>query len=165
MTDLNRREFCQGLGLAAGMRSASFGTALGTSQANLSHGENSQLFRRANPPTYFADLDRCLPQSALSRTATRYCWRLFDFETDRFQGVMLFAGEETEAAEVSYPLDVQGWHDVSVGIFTGALAFNLLEDQSVWVKLESHPAFSLISTTRPVDAARNRDAGPRIQDI
>lgn len=66
---------------------------------------------------------------------------------------------------MSYPLRTRGWHDVYVGIFTGALAFNLLEDQSVWVKLEDDPAFSFISTTRPVDAARNREAGPRIQDV
>ena len=162
MTVLNRREFCKGVTLAAGLSPAAVAA---TSQANVIQKENSAVFRRAKQAVYVADLDQCLPQSALSRTGARYCWRMLDFETDRFQGVMLFAGEETEAAEVSYPLRARGWHDVYVGIFTGALAFNLLEDQSVWVKLEDDPAFSFISTTRPVDAAKNREAGPRIQDV
>lgn len=88
MTVLNRREFCKGVSLAAALTPA---VVAGTSQANLTPTEDSEVFRRANPAVYVADLDQCLPQSAFSRTGARYCWRTFDFETDRFQGVMLFA--------------------------------------------------------------------------
>ena len=37
------------------------------------------------------------------------------FETRDFSGTLIAAGTETEAADVTYPLDVQGWHAVSIG--------------------------------------------------
>ena len=55
-------------------------------------------FRRQNDPVYLADLDRCQPATALSRTARRFAWRMLEFETDTAVGTLLFAGEETEAA-------------------------------------------------------------------
>jgi len=44
----------------------------------------------------------------LTRQAKRHHWRLLDYETDNFKGVMLVAGKNTAAPEVRYPLKRQG---------------------------------------------------------
>ena len=68
-------------------------------------------------PIYVSDLDKCLPASALSTEPRWRKWRTLEYETDRFSGVMLLAGPETAAPEVTYPLAVSGWHAVSIGVY------------------------------------------------
>ena len=67
-------------------------------------------------PIYVTDLDRCLPSDALTARPSRGRWRTMPFETQDFSGTLIAAGTETEAADVTYPLDVQGWHAVSIGL-------------------------------------------------
>src|SRR5437016_9479793 len=55
-------------------------------------------------PIYLTDLDRCQPQSALSRKARSHYWRLLDYETDTCKGTMLVAGQNTLAPEITYPV-------------------------------------------------------------
>ena len=62
---------------------------------------------RRKSPLYRADLDRCLPASALSREGRLFGWRMIDYETAHFKGVMLRAGPETAAAAVEYPLNLR----------------------------------------------------------
>ena len=125
-------------------------------------------FQRQSDPIYLADLDRCQPESALSRTARRFAWRMLDFETDKAAGTLLFAGEETEAAEITYPLEVDGWHDVYIGLFNNA--WRPYEAQRVFARLSRDAAFSLIYL--PVPSERpwgvptdDQKQGPRIQDV
>ena len=108
-------------------------------------------FQRRNEPIYLADLDRCQPETALSRTARRFAWRMLDFETDKAAGTLLFAGEETEAAEITYPFEVQGWHDVYIGLFNNA--WRPYEAQRVFTRLSGDPAFSLIYLPVPSERA------------
>ena len=68
-------------------------------------------------PVYLGDLDSCQPTDALTQSPQPGRWRLLDYETDVVSGVMLLAGPETGAPEVTYPLKVSGWHAVSVGVF------------------------------------------------
>ena len=68
-------------------------------------------------PVYLTDLDRCRPQHALTDGAQRGRWRMINHETDALSGVMLMAGPETGAAQVTYPLDLVGWHAVSIGAY------------------------------------------------
>ena len=68
-------------------------------------------------PIYVSDLDKCQPAGALSTEPRSRKWRTLEYETDRFSGVMLMAGPETAAPEVTYPLDVSGWHAVSIGVY------------------------------------------------
>ena len=73
----------------------------------------------AAEPTYLTDLDRCTPAGALSPDTRRGHWRTLPYETDEFSGVMLMAGTESAAPEVTYPLGRSGWHAVSFGVFGG----------------------------------------------
>ena len=101
---------------------------------------------------YLTDLDKCRPQSALSPERKWHCWRTLPYETDSLSGTMLLAGEETGAQEVTYPLRVNGWHAIYIGIYREPHGGNTY----VQVKLTGDPAFTPL--TLP--------AGPRcIEDL
>ena len=68
-------------------------------------------------PLYLTDLDRCKPADALSPKPRQGHWRTLPYQTDALSGVMLMAGPETAAAEVTYPLRASGWHAVSIGVW------------------------------------------------
>lgn len=95
----------------------------------------------AAPPVYLSDLSACRPASALSRKPRRHRWRLLEYETEGFQGVMLVAGQNTQAPEVRYPVRQKGWHAISFGL----RSYGGGEDQTVLqVKLAGDEAFSMI---------------------
>ena len=71
----------------------------------------------SQPPIYRTDLDRCTPMDALSPEPRRHTWRTLPYSSDAFCGVMLLAGPETAAPPITYPLNVNGWHAVSVGVY------------------------------------------------
>ncbi|PYV18252.1 MAG: hypothetical protein DMG07_04260 [Acidobacteria bacterium] len=123
---------------------------------------------RRNAPIYLADLERVEPAARLSRDGKRHCWRTLRYETDRFAGTMLFAGEETDAGEVAYPLGRAGWHDVYLGMFN--TAWRPYQDQHVWVKLSADPAYSFVYIPRPSTLPwgvplDDTEKGPRIRDV
>ena len=68
-------------------------------------------------PVYLTDLDRCEPASALSSDPRLGHWRTLAYETETLSGVMLMAGTETAAPEVTYPLKATGLHAVSIGVW------------------------------------------------
>ena len=72
-------------------------------------------------PIYLTDLDRCQPGSALSTDPEVGRWRMMPYETDELSGVMLMAGTETAAPDVTYAPHVSGWHAVSVGVWPDSL--------------------------------------------
>ena len=105
-------------------------------------------------PIYVADLERCRPSSALSRESEPRHWRMYDYEVAGFDGVMLIAGPETEAPEVAYPLEVDGWHAVSIGFLStthnlGSGVHDLL------VRLSGDDTFSMLDLIR-ADAFENQ---------
>ena len=112
---------------------------------------------RAGSPVYLTDLDRCLPQTSLSRRGKLFTWRLIDYEAAPFRGVMLRGGPETAADTVTYPLEAKGWHDVHVGLFN--TAWRPFHAQRLWIKLKQDPAYSLVYLPEPTI-----DKGPVIQD-
>lgn len=69
----------------------------------------------ANKPVYLTRMDRCTPASALSLDASYRKWRVFEYKGDQLSGTVLVAGAETEAPTVKLPLDVRGWHAISIG--------------------------------------------------
>ena len=94
-------------------------------------------------PRYVADFDRCTPADALAPDATRGRWQTLPFEAEGVSGSMLFAGPETLAPDVTYPLRVEGWHAVSVGIHPTAEAES--EFAQVPVKLSGDSAFTMLT--------------------
>ena len=73
----------------------------------------------AADPIYLTDLSRCRPADALSPKPRRKHWRTLSYTTDGLAGTMLLAGPETAAPDVHVPLDVDGWHAVSIGVLPG----------------------------------------------
>ena len=63
-------------------------------------------------------MDRCQPASALHPEPGPGLWRTLEYEMDALSGVMIMAGPETAAPDVTYPLNVTGWHAVSVGMLS-----------------------------------------------
>lgn len=68
-------------------------------------------------PVYLNDLSKCVPSSALSHDPTPGRWRMMEYDAAGLSGVMLLAGPETAAPEITVPLGVAGLHAVSVGLF------------------------------------------------
>ena len=90
---------------------------------------------------FFSDMDRCEPASALSTTPKRGAWRLIPYETEPFTGTMLVAAHETNAPEVRYRLDVQGWHRISIGVYQERWD----EVEALQVKLSDDEAFCVLT--------------------
>ena len=90
-------------------------------------------------PIYLADMDRCLPSDALASFPVPGRWRMLEYATDDFSGVMLLGGPETAAPEITYPLDASGWHAVSIGVFP-----HYDEDSEVLVRLSGEDTFSML---------------------
>ncbi len=68
-------------------------------------------------PVYFSDLSKCTPSSALSQDRRRGYWNTLRYETDQLSGVMLIAGAKTSAIDITYPLNLSGWHSISLGLW------------------------------------------------
>ena len=68
-------------------------------------------------PVYLTDMERCVPAVSLSTVARRRHWRTLEYETERLSGTLLIAWPETVAPDVVYPLDVSGWHAISIGVW------------------------------------------------
>ena len=106
-------------------------------------------------PIYLTDLDSCGPPDNLSSVPLLGRWRLLDYETDRFKGAMLVAGEETAASQISYPLRRSGWHAVSFGFFSAYRGYV----QSL-VRLSDEDTYSTL-TLPPAKAG----GGERINEV
>ena len=112
----------------------------------------------AADPIYVTDLDRCGPETALSPEADRGRWRMLPYEADGISGVMLLAGPETGAPEITYPLAVSGWHAVSVGAFGGHFESDAT---SVEARLSGEDTFHRLTT--PVERGGHRGRGPEVR--
>ena len=93
------------------------------------------------PAVYLTDLDKCQPQSSLSRKWKYGTWRLLDYETEPFKGTMLIAVQESGAPEVTYPMKHSGWHKIYIGIFQKPHTPSM----QVRVKLTDDPAYTTLT--------------------
>ena len=126
------------------------------------------IFHRTGTPIYFTDLSRAQPESALTRQEKRFAWRLIDYETEDFQGTLLFAGEEARAPDLTLGLDTPGVHDVYVGMFN--TAWRPYQNMTVRARLSGDPAFSTLFLPAPeglTSGVPEDDTvrGPRIQEV
>ena len=95
----------------------------------------------ASQALYLTDLDRCQPQSVLSRKPQPGHWRLLPYETGQLKGVMLVAGHETSAPEVTYSLQRKGWHAFHLGLCSYLHSSTMEMVTQVQVRLKSSPVF------------------------
>ena len=71
-------------------------------------------------PIVLSDMSRCTPSSALAAEPKRDCWQLIPYETcgpNVVSGTMLGAASFIDAAPVTLPLGVTGWHSVYVAFW------------------------------------------------
>ena len=64
-----------------------------------------------------SDLSAVEPKSLLSRGAKKGCWRLTDYTADGMEGKMLYADAHADTTPVTLPLDLKGWHKITVGVW------------------------------------------------
>ncbi|MSP11995.1 MAG: hypothetical protein EXR62_03440 [Chloroflexi bacterium] len=103
---------------------------------------------------YLTDLDRVLPESAVSAQARRQQWRTLSYRADTLSGAMLVAGDLTDAAEVNYPLHLEGWYAISIGLIHERGFDNLVQ-----VKLSADPCFTILSLRPGSDPENTLPAG------
>ncbi len=96
----------------------------------------------AAAPMYFADLDRCLPADALDPDPALRRWRALPFTAESCAGTMLVAGPETAAPDVTYPLDVAGWHAISIGVYAEMHG----ESRALRARLTGETSFTYLAT-------------------
>ena len=113
-------------------------------------------------PVYIADLDRCQPSSAVGDEPQRGRWRTLAYEAETVSGVMVLAGPETAAQDIAYPLDVSGWHAVSIGVH-GERRTN----SRVQVKLAGDDTFSILTVepTGHVQGGQLHEVFWRVADL
>ena len=90
-------------------------------------------------PTYISNLEGSHPLSSLSDTARRGHWRKLKYKTEDLDGILLFAGPETDAPNVTIPLNSKGWHSISIGVLSENEPVRLL------VKLTDSKTFSVLT--------------------
>ena len=135
---VDRREFLQAAALVSGAA---------TSEAGHEPLQAASAYPAAPSAKalYLTDLDRCQPQSALSRKALPGHWRLLPYETDHLKGVMLVAGHDTAAPAVTYPFHQKGWHAIHLGLYSYIHSSTLEMVTKVQVRLKSDPVFYSIT--------------------
>ena len=70
-------------------------------------------------PTYLADLSQCMPRDALAASPTSNRWHVVDYDAGLIKGRMITAQATVDAPPVHLPLKVNGWHAITIGIWTG----------------------------------------------
>ena len=99
-----------------------------------------------SPEIWLTDMSRCLPEKALSTGRRKSHWQLLEYEAaGGIKGVMLSAGPETAAPDVTYPLDFSGWHTIRLGVWGGGSTW----DYMIKVRLEGDPFFSTFIREKP----------------
>lgn len=69
----------------------------------------------SSTPTYISEMDASQSASAISNEARHRRWRVMPYHGRHLSGKLLVAGAETEAPDITVPLNVRGWHAVSIG--------------------------------------------------
>ena len=117
---------------------------------NLSQDFYSDRWLSSNP-TYLSSMDRCTPESALSKDAAHGRWRVLPYRSKLFSGTSVLAGHETQAPPIRLSLPAQGWHAISIGVWR--LKDWYLHESGkpqLLVRIAGEPVFSIVELpTRP----------------
>ena len=110
-------------------------------------------------PIYRTDMDSSGPADAISETPKHRRWRKMSYAAQNgMSGVMLMAGPETAAPDVTYPLKASGWHAVSVGVY-GARRHRV----GIMVRLSSDETFHIL--TLPEVPAPSGGLGGKMKEV
>ena len=112
-----------------------------------------------------SDMSHCKPKSAISKRETRNRWQLMAYRTydaEPQSGVMLGAPSFVTAPEVTLPLDISGWHAISIGVWIPKHDYD--GATTIKVKLDTDPCFSRISEPEPVFGAQPKDGASLLKE-
>ena len=87
---------------------------------------------------FLSDMGQCTPAAALSSGHRKYHWQTVPYEAEGVCGTLLFAGPETEAPQVTLPVEAAGWHAIYVGLWsnwTDSILKAKLTDDSAYVMM------------------------------
>ena len=90
-------------------------------------------------PIYLTDLGKCLPGAAISATPTNHTWQLAEYDAGEIKGTMLAAQALVDAPDVTLPVDVTGWHAISIGFWPG-----IYFDSLIKYRLSTEEVFTVI---------------------
>jgi len=93
----------------------------------------------AAPPIYITDMSQCQPSSSLSDVPAGDKWHVVPYEAAEVKGKMLCAQSLVQAPEVTLPLNVKGWHAISIGFWPG-----IYYDSRVKYRLSGEDIFTVI---------------------
>jgi len=105
----------------------------------------------SSTPIYLTDMSRFRPGSVLSQEQAQGRWRLIPYTTcapDIPNGVMVGAASFVDAPEIRLPLNVSGWHEVSVGYWNPHFDYDD-GSSTLRLKLSGDPAFIRIKEPKP----------------
>ena len=90
-------------------------------------------------PIYLTDLGKCTPPDALSDVPTEDQWLVVDYDAGEIKGRMIAAVAFAEPPEVRLPIDVTGWHAISIGYWPGTY-----HDSTIRYRLSNEAVCSVI---------------------
>ena len=92
---------------------------------------------------WISDLTRCEPSEAISRDGRHGTWIAVDYEVEEGRGVMLFTRPGTDAPPLTLNPEVEGWHEIRLGIYYGGFN-NTKKHRALCVKLSDDLGFNRI---------------------
>lgn len=94
------------------------------------------------------DMSACVPQAAVATAPKEGCWQLIPYETcDGESGTMVGAASFVDAADITLPLNVAGWHAIYVGFWNPHYPYD--GGTTVKLKLSDDPCFIRINEPEP----------------
>jgi hypothetical protein len=126
---------------------------------------NKPTSSHSGAATIISDLSRCQPASAISRRECRNRWQILAYRTcdeEPKSGVMIGAPSFVTAPEVTMPIEVSGWHAVSIGFWIPRHDYD--GGTTIKVKLDNDPFFTRISEPEPVPGAEPRDCASLVKE-
>ena len=120
---------------------------------------------------YLTDMSRCLPEDALANTPEMHKWQVVDYTADNgLAGNMVFAQPLSETPAITLPLNVEGWHAFSIGLWPGveqehrSLVKYRLSGEAVFTVVE-HPRQSPMLPGCFFDRTEIIETFPRYADL
>lgn len=99
-------------------------------------GFTAMEWSQASKGVILPDMGQAVPRSALTSRAKHGKWKLIPYEAGKIKGAMVWASDETNAPELTLPLNAGGWHAVYLGLASPSSVA-----RQVLIRLSRDPAF------------------------
>ena len=98
---------------------------------------------------YLTDMGKCLPANALSAVSTHTQWEVAEYDAGEIKGKMIIAQAFAKPPEVRLPVNLKGWHAISIGFWPGVYGESTLR-----YRLSNEPAFTVMHHPQDFQWAR-----------